>query len=155
MATTTKTTLRDWNNEQPITYLWIAGVGCPAGMDFRHNTETTDEEEYCDFAELDLLGRLWELEGAIDEHGRWCWDGQGDVRNFKRIKRAVGAPAGDGGRPTYVTSTRPSGPAARATCSSGIIPEASATGAGAVCTLTEYTSRSNGLVARGALHATR
>ena len=80
--TTTKTlTLREFNNEEPITYLWICGVACPAGMDFNHNTETEDEEEYCDFAELDLLDRLWDLTGTVDKYGRWCWDGKGDVRD--------------------------------------------------------------------------
>jgi len=94
-ATETKTmTLREFNNESPITYLWLCGVGCPAGLDFNHDTETDDEEEYCDFAELDILNGcrdnvdedgnclqpgLWELEGEIDAEGRWCWDGDGDV----------------------------------------------------------------------------
>lgn len=80
MTTATKTiSLLAWNNEDAISYLWICGVGCPAGLEFRHDTETEDDEAYCDFSELDLLTKLWDLEGTIDENGRWCWNGEGDV----------------------------------------------------------------------------
>lgn len=76
----TKTiSLLDWNNDEPISYLWICAVGCPAGLEFRHDTETDDDEAYCDFSELDLLAKLWDLEGAIDDNGTWCWNGEGDV----------------------------------------------------------------------------
>jgi hypothetical protein len=77
----TKISLQAWNNEQPISYVWICGVACPTGQDFRHNTETEDAEEYCDFSELDLLSKLWDLEGEIDENSTWCWDGIGNVRD--------------------------------------------------------------------------
>jgi hypothetical protein len=71
--------LRDWNIEQPIVYLWVAGVGYPGGKDFRHNTDTEDDEEYCDFAELDLLTVCGDLTGTVDEYGTWCWDGVGTI----------------------------------------------------------------------------
>lgn len=78
-------TLLEWNNKQPITYLWICGVGCPGGMEFRQNTETEDDEEYCDFAEMDFLfDQLWDLEGTVDEHGRWCWNGEGEKPTDER-----------------------------------------------------------------------
>lgn len=75
----TKTTLLNWDNEGAIKYLWICGVGCPTGLEWRHDMETSDGEEYCDFSDLDLLRRLWGLEGTIDENGTWCWDGNGDI----------------------------------------------------------------------------
>lgn len=78
----TRISLRDWNNEQPITHLWICGVGCPAGIDYHHNTDTNDDEDYCDFSDLVVLEKLWDLNGTIDEHGRWVWDGRGDVRDL-------------------------------------------------------------------------
>lgn len=78
----TRISLRDWNSEQPITYLWIAGVGCPAGMELHHNTDTGGEALYCDFSELLILEKLWDLDGAIDEHGTWVWNGKGDVRDW-------------------------------------------------------------------------
>jgi hypothetical protein len=74
-----KISLLGWHNDQPINYLWIAGVGCSAGVDYRHDTDTDDEELYCDFSELELLDRLWHLEGTVDADGTWCWDGEGDV----------------------------------------------------------------------------
>jgi hypothetical protein len=70
-------TLREFNNEKPITYLWICGFACPAGQDFHHNTDTDDEDEYCDFRDLVLLDKLWELSGTVDEYGWWCWEGEG------------------------------------------------------------------------------
>lgn len=70
------TSLLDWNNEEPISYLWICGVGCPAGQDFRHDTDTDDA--YCDFNELDLLEKFWHLEGTVED-GAWCWNGEGSV----------------------------------------------------------------------------
>ena len=76
------TTLREYNNEiKPITYLWIAGVGCPAGAEYRHWDQQPDgsaDEDYCDVTEvIDTLG-LWSLTGTIDDDGRWEWDGTGD-----------------------------------------------------------------------------
>ena len=72
-------TLRDFNNKSLITFLRICGVACPAGREFRHNTESEDDEEYCDFAELPILKSLWDLNGAVDEKGLWNWDGKGGV----------------------------------------------------------------------------
>lgn len=72
-------TLLEFNNEQPITYLWICGVACPGGQDFNHVDYSSDEydpdtadDSDCDFRELDILGKLWHLEGEIDSDGRWC-----------------------------------------------------------------------------------
>lgn len=97
--TATKTlTLREFNNANPITYLWICGVGCPAGEDFNHDTDTDDADDYCDFAELDVLNGLpgycdcdgeptapglWELTGSVDEFGLWCWDGEGEINDLQ------------------------------------------------------------------------
>lgn len=77
------TNLHDWNNDDdgPISCLWICGIGYPTGIEFTHNTETDDDETYCDLGELDILFRLWDLNGTVDENGTWCWDGEGDVRD--------------------------------------------------------------------------
>lgn len=73
----TSTTLRDFHNSLPngIQYLWLCGVGCPAGQDYNHDTDTDDDEEYCDVPELisqfdkdDNEGNtssLWNLEGEV------------------------------------------------------------------------------------------
>lgn len=74
----TEISLIDWNNEEPITYLWICGASCPAGRDFRHDLESEDED-YCDFRDLELLEQLWHLVGTVDENGTWCWNGEADV----------------------------------------------------------------------------
>ena len=26
---------------------------------------------------------FWELEGSVDEFGRWCWDGEGEVNDLR------------------------------------------------------------------------
>lgn len=76
--TATKTiSLLDYNNDlNPVTYLWICGVGCPAGQEFTHDPEA-EGEDYCDvdaiIGELDL----WELEGEVVD-GRWEWNGEGN-----------------------------------------------------------------------------
>lgn len=82
----TETTLvrfADRNDSNPFTYLWICGIGCPAGQDFHHDTETECEEDYCDFAELDEIQQFADLEGTIDSEGQWCWNGEGNVTDFR------------------------------------------------------------------------
>lgn len=71
-------TLREWHNLHQVTYLWICGVGCPGGQDFRHDTDT-DDESYCDFSELLLLEKLWDLAGTVEENGTWIWNGKGKI----------------------------------------------------------------------------
>lgn len=71
--------LREWDAIQDINYLWICGVGCPAGQEFRHNTDTDVDEDYCDFSELPILDKLWDLVGTVDENGTWVWNGKGTV----------------------------------------------------------------------------
>lgn len=75
-------TLAEFNNETPIHYLWLCGVGHPAGREHWHNTECEDDDQYCDFAELDILEKLWELEGSVIvgwQNGlsfdEWIWEG--------------------------------------------------------------------------------
>lgn len=77
MTAATKTiTLLNYNNEiNPVTYLWICGVGCPAGQDFNHRPD--DDDDFCNVDEIiDDLG-LWELEGEV-VNGRWEWNGEGN-----------------------------------------------------------------------------
>ncbi len=75
-------TLRDYNNDvKPITYLWIAGVGCPTGAEYRHWDQQPDgspNEDYCDIH--DVIGEfdLWDLSGTVVD-GRWEWDGNGNT----------------------------------------------------------------------------
>lgn len=75
-------TLRDFNNTiTPVTSVWIAGVGCPAGQSFRHDLES-DGDDYCDVNEVIEDLHLWDLEGTVCE-GQWSWNGSGsptDVR---------------------------------------------------------------------------
>lgn len=94
MTTETKTiSLLDYNNESPITYLWYCGVGCPTGIELRHNTTTEDQDEYCDFAELEHLRQWADLQGTVDDSGRWNWNGEDDVRDSRgnTIQRIVAA----------------------------------------------------------------
>ena len=78
---TTTISLLDYNNDvKPVTYLWIAGVGCPAGVDYRHWDQQPDgnpDEYYCDVN--DVIGELdlWNLQGTVND-GRWEWNGNGE-----------------------------------------------------------------------------
>lgn len=70
MATETKTvTLAEYANKREYVVLFWAGVLCPAG-----------EEQVLGHPDLDYAEQLgiYDLTGAVDEEGTWCWDGQGD-----------------------------------------------------------------------------
>lgn len=73
--------LLDYNNTvNPVTYLWIAGVGFPSGADYRHWDQQPDDspdEDYCDIDEVISTFDLWDLRGTIND-GRWEWDGVGE-----------------------------------------------------------------------------
>lgn len=79
---TTTISLLDFNNNvKPVTNLWIAGVGYPAGKTFLHDPES-DGEDFCDVNEvIELLG-LWNLEGTVVD-GRWEWNGEGNPTDTK------------------------------------------------------------------------
>lgn len=71
-------TLREFNNEiGGVTYLWLCGTACPAGQDFNHDVES-DGDDYCDVGDLVTEENLWELNGDVNENGRWEWDGEGN-----------------------------------------------------------------------------
>jgi hypothetical protein len=62
-------TLQDFVVANPYTMVFVSGVGHPAG-----NTQPAGHPDM-DFVER--LGLL-DLEGEIDEHGDWQWDGEGN-----------------------------------------------------------------------------
>ena len=74
-------TLREFIEEKPLSYLWVCGIGWPTGVDFNQNTDTDDEEDYCDISDLYLMGSFLGLSGEVREELGWCWDGEGDVRD--------------------------------------------------------------------------
>lgn len=76
MTATQAIRLLDYNNVTPVTYLWLCGVGCPTGQDYRHDVES-DGEDYCDLNQLINELGLWELEGTVID-GRWEWNGEGN-----------------------------------------------------------------------------
>ena len=63
------------------TYLWICGVGFPAGEEWCHDTET-EGEEYCNFDDFDAAKNLWGLSGTVDSDGLWEWDGMGTITDY-------------------------------------------------------------------------
>lgn len=77
--------LLDYNSVKPITYLWICGVGCPTGIDYRHWDQPDDgspAEDYCDVN--DVIGELnlWHLNGTVTNN-RWEWDGVGSPTDLR------------------------------------------------------------------------
>lgn len=88
MTTTTQKTisLLDYNNDvKPVTYLWIAGVGYPAGTDYRHWDQQPDgspDEDYCDVNDVISELDLWNLQGTVND-GRWEWDGNGEPADLR------------------------------------------------------------------------
>lgn len=77
--------LLDFNNRpdaEAVTYLWFAGVVCPAGQDFTSDTDS-ESEDYCDLNELIGEMGLWDLEGTVSESGQWSWDGQGNPTDLR------------------------------------------------------------------------
>lgn len=78
--------LLEYNNSvKPITYLWICGVGCPAGIDYRDCDQEPDgspDEDYCNIR--DVIGELdlWNLTGTVTD-GRWEWDGNGEPTDLR------------------------------------------------------------------------
>lgn len=81
--TTTATqeiSLLDYNNTiNPVTYLWVCGVGCPTGSEYNHSDQ---DEDYCDVGEVISELGLWELSGKVVD-GRWEWDGNGEPRDLR------------------------------------------------------------------------
>lgn len=79
-ATATETkTFRDAHNDSPngFTYLWFTSVGSSTGLEFIHDTETDDDDAYCNLPELVYFDKFADLTGTVSESGRWEWDGQG------------------------------------------------------------------------------
>lgn len=74
-------TLREFSQDRPLSYLWFCGVGCPTGVDFNQDTDTEDEDEYCDLSDLYLMKTFLDLSGEVTVGLGWCWDGDGDVRD--------------------------------------------------------------------------
>lgn len=75
----TMTFLEFWNNNDTST-LWIVTVGIPAGLTLTHDTETEDDDDYCDLGEwVSENDWLNDLEGDVDG-GQWAWNGNGDPR---------------------------------------------------------------------------
>ena len=82
MTTTATQTisLQQYNNDiKPVSYLWIAGVGCPTGVDYNHSDQ---DDDYCDVGEVISELGLWELSGDVVD-GRWEWDGNGEPRDVR------------------------------------------------------------------------
>jgi len=75
MTENKKVTLSDWNNDNPISYIWFVSTANPTGVEYEHNVDTDDYDEYCDFSELDILSKFWDLEGTVT-NGQWVWDGE-------------------------------------------------------------------------------
>lgn len=61
------TTLRAYNENKPISYLWFCGAGNPTGIDYHQST--------CDLQVL--LPSLLDLSGLINKEHGWVWDGNG------------------------------------------------------------------------------
>ena len=78
MQANTKISFSDFAAANEVTYLWIVGVGCPAGQDFEHNPDD-DGEDWCNLPEHWLWEKLerGDFSGSVDEKGLWCWDGEG------------------------------------------------------------------------------
>ena len=60
-------TLREYNENKPISYLWFCGAGNPTGIDYHQS----------DLQELVLLTSLLDLSGLINKEHGWVWDGNG------------------------------------------------------------------------------
>lgn len=72
-------TLREFAEKYGITYLWIAGQACPTGYELRQNVgDNVADEDWCEIDETELFHLLADLEGDVDDNGRWNWNGEGD-----------------------------------------------------------------------------
>lgn len=84
MKTETKVTLGDFGADS----VWFVSVGIPMGetVDLVNGEDPDTGEKYalepCDIDRMVPFG--WDLEGAVNEHGEWCWDGKGDPRDWNR-----------------------------------------------------------------------
>lgn len=72
-----------------LTYVWMAGVGCPAGEEYNHvpweSADDNQPDNEIDFSELDVLDKFMSLNGSIEGHGQneiWVWDGEGNPTDF-------------------------------------------------------------------------
>ncbi len=79
----TKTFLEAHNGGNGFRYLWLTSFSHPAGVEFRHNKDTEDEDEYCDFSELHYFEDFADLTGTVTESGRWEWDGKDKVFDIR------------------------------------------------------------------------
>lgn len=73
MTIETKTTVR--LGDLGATHLWFSSVGSPTGLEIDLRADPGSD--------FGLAEEVWDAEGSIDEHGRWQWDGEGDLRDFR------------------------------------------------------------------------
>lgn len=79
MTTATESSLLDFANSCDHPVLFWSGVGCPAGKCERLN----DTDWSLTFSvSMDDTERLESLNGTVTD-GRWEWDGEGDMRDFR------------------------------------------------------------------------
>lgn len=79
----TKMTLSDYNPD----HVWYTSVGTPTGIDVdlvEDEDPYTGERYEIDPADVEgMVPFSWDLEGTVDERGRWQWDGEGDPRDSR------------------------------------------------------------------------
>ncbi len=84
MTTATKISLADF---EP-TSVWFVSIGIPMGeeIDLVHGIDEETGQTY-DMDPYDAHNSLpfeWDLEGTVNEHGEWCWDGEGSRNDWNR-----------------------------------------------------------------------
>lgn len=84
MTTTIKTTLADFAPDS----VWFVSVGIPMGetvdLTSIENPDTGEMEPLDPYDAEQAIPFGWSLEGVINEHGEWCWDGEGNPRDWGR-----------------------------------------------------------------------
>ena len=85
MTTTETITFRDCHNDSRngFRYMWFTSVGSPTGLEFRHDTDTEDDDTYCNLPELSYFDTFAALTGTVSESGRWEWDGEGEPKDHR------------------------------------------------------------------------
>jgi hypothetical protein len=78
--------LREFWNNANVKSLFVVGTACPTGEEYRHDTDTEDESDYCDLTDLivNLSPHvdLFDLSGTVDGDS-WTWDGVGNPRDVR------------------------------------------------------------------------
>ncbi len=96
------TALEFWNNNS-VSEIFVAGNGCPGGQTFTHDTDTDNDEDYCDLTDVLYSGLIrtqdgpdgWQdLNGTVAD-GVWTWDGDANARdsrgnNYQQIQFTAG-----------------------------------------------------------------